>query len=81
MIEVFITNIKVNRKQKKITNQLKKKFKNLVIDYDMNESDLDFPCGHTVIRVETIAVNVQQIINIIQNQGIVCKIMKDKICN
>ncbi|MGY5354732.1 hypothetical protein [Wenyingzhuangia sp. IMCC45467] len=81
MVEVFITNIKKEKEAKKIVQLLEKKFLNIIVDYDMNETGLDFPCGHTVIRTENTLLDIHKIIATIQQRGIICEIMKDKICN
>ncbi len=81
MIEIFITNITEEQKAIELVQLLKKEFVHLEIDYDMNETSLPFPCGHTVLRVEGLYTNTEQIIALAKNKNIICEIMKDKICD
>ncbi|WP_298420723.1 hypothetical protein [uncultured Kordia sp.] len=58
---------------------LKTEFPELKIDYDMDETNLPYPCGHTVIRIKGIYFSIEKIVSLISKKGFVCEIMKDKI--
>ncbi|WP_420573309.1 hypothetical protein [Kordia sp.] len=80
MIEVFITNIKIQTDAEKVVEMLKSNFPTLKINFDMDETGLAFPCGHTVIRIEGINFNIKNIISIIKNEKFLCEVMEDRIC-
>ena len=80
MIEVFITNITEVYQAKKIVKQLSKHFLEFKIDYDLNETGLHFPCGHTVIRVEGEKIPLKSIAQIVYQMGFECQVMPDAIC-
>lgn len=80
MIEVFITNITKDYQAKKVIKQLYKHFLDFKIDYDLNETALHFPCGHTVIRVESEKIPVESIVQMVRQMGFECKVMPDTIC-
>lgn len=52
MVEVFITDIKKQTQAKKMVKTLKRLFSELKISFDMDETGLPFPQGHTVLRAE-----------------------------
>lgn len=80
MVEVFITNITEKAAVNSLKKLLKEEFTNLLINFDMDETGLPYPCGHTVLRVEGKNIDVKKIISTLQKQGILSEIMKDEIC-
>lgn len=50
MVEVFITDIQNNLQADLILNNIQKDNTDLKINFDLNETDLSFPCGHTIIN-------------------------------
>ncbi|MBM1106245.1 hypothetical protein JQC67_08865 [Aurantibacter crassamenti] len=80
MVEVFITTISNKRQAKRIINCIKKEFEDLKINFDLDETGLPFPCGHTVLRIEGLQINTSEVIKIVQKEAVMCQIMKDKIC-
>jgi hypothetical protein len=80
MIEVFITDIQNNIQAYEILKKIQKDNTDLKINFDLNETDFPFPCGHTVLRVEAIKINLDNIMATLKNQGFNCEIMEDKIC-
>lgn len=79
MIEVFITNITKEYQAKKVIKQLCNRFLDFKIDYDLNETALNFPCGHTVIRVEGERIPVKSIVHIVRQMGFECQVMPDTV--
>ncbi|MEE9361384.1 MAG: hypothetical protein V3U92_02165 [Cellulophaga sp.] len=79
MVEVFITDIKEQALAKKIVKALEYVFSELDINYDMDETGLPFPQGHTVLRVEGENIDAGQIILIVKKSGLNCEIMEDNI--
>jgi hypothetical protein len=81
MIEVFITDISNKIQAEKVLNNLQKKHPDLRINYDLSETELPFPCGHTILRIEGIDVNTKAIMKIVIGLGFQTEILEDKICN
>ncbi len=80
MIEVFITDIQNNIQADTILNNIHKDNSDLKINFDLNETDLSFPCGHTILRVEGNKINSYSILASVRKQGFNCEILEDKIC-
>ena len=80
MVEVFITDIQNNIQADIILNNIQKDNTDLKINFDFNETDLSFPCGHTILRVEGNKINSDKILETVRNQGFNCEILEDKIC-
>ena len=80
MVEVFITDIQNSIQADIILNEIQKDYTDLKMDFDFNETDLSFPCGHTILRVEGQKINSERIIVSVRNQGFNCSILEDKIC-
>jgi hypothetical protein len=80
MVEVFITDIENKNQVDKIISLIKNANKALKINFDLNETNLPFPCGHTILRVEGVEINSNKIISIVKKQGFNCEILEDKIC-
>lgn len=81
MVEVFITDIKKQDQLQVVQRGLVAGFPDLKICFDLNETGLPFPCGHTVLRVEgQRAFDQESIIATVCNSGFSCNIMEDKIC-
>ncbi len=49
------------------------------INFDLNETDFSFPCGHTILRVEGTKVNSENILKQIGKLGFKCDVLEDKI--
>ena len=80
MVEVFITDIQSNIQADFILKNIQKDNTNLKINFDLNETDLSFPCGHTILRVEGSNINSDKIMVSVRQQGFHCEILEDKIC-
>ena len=49
------------------------------VNFDFNETEVAFPCGHTILRMEDV-VNSDEIIAIVKESGFKCEVLEDKIC-
>lgn len=81
MIEIFITDIKNEIQFDKILTEIQKENSELKINFDLNETDLPFPCGHTILRVEGNKINSAKILQKVKILGFNCEILEDKICH
>lgn len=80
MTEVFITNIKNEKQADKVANSILSNYSGLKINTDLNETELPFPCGHTILRIEGDNFNSDEIITSLDRLDIKCQILEDKIC-
>lgn|GEM_PF-379571 len=79
-IEVFTTNIQSKIQAERIVQILESSFPKLKINFDLCETELPYPCGHTILRVEDNEINSEIIISIIKQSGFMCDILEDKVC-
>ena len=80
MIEIFITDIQNKSQAERTISTIQNENTELKINFDLNETDLPFPCGHTILRVEGNTINSDNILNSVRKQGFNCEILEDKIC-
>lgn len=81
MVEVFITDIQNEIQTAKVFTEIQKENTDLKINFDLNETDLPFPWGHTILRVEGNKINSEKILQKVKTLGFNCEILEDKICN
>lgn len=79
MIEVFIADIKKQAQVIKTVKILKQEFSELKINFDMDETGLSFPQGHTVLRVEGEHIDARGVILMVEELGFKCEIMEGNI--
>ncbi|RCR67883.1 hypothetical protein [Larkinella punicea] len=80
-IEVLITDIKNNIQVEHLVKNLKDSFPTLKINFDLSETKLPYPCGHTVLRIEGSQKLSEEIKSILIHSGFKCAILEDKVCN
>ncbi|HLO42691.1 MAG TPA: hypothetical protein VK175_00085 [Leadbetterella sp.] len=80
MVEVFITDIQNNIQSDIILDNIQKDKTDLKITFDLNKTDLSFPCGHTILRIEGNKINADKIMVSVRKQGFNCEILEDKTC-
>lgn len=80
MTETFITNIQNKVQANIILNSIKTENPDLKVNFDLNETEKAFPCGHTILRVEGDKINLERIVTSVQNLGYSCEILQDKVC-
>jgi hypothetical protein len=79
MVEVFITDIQTKEQAESISGILQTP--SLKINYDLNETDRPYPCGHTILRVECHELNSEAIMATVRTLGFNCDVLEDKICH
>jgi hypothetical protein len=79
MVEVFITDIKRRAQAKKMVKAIEQLCSELKINFDMDETGLPFPQGHTVLRVEGENIDAKRIILMVKKSGFMCEIMEGSI--
>lgn len=80
MVEVFITNVRELIEAKRMQNVLENSFPELKINFDLENSERPFPCGHTILRAEGAIINPETIISTTRESGFMTEILEDKIC-
>ncbi|WP_020529274.1 hypothetical protein [Flexithrix dorotheae] len=81
MVEVFITNIKLENQAIAVLESLESDFPDLLINFDLEDFQAPYPCGHSILRVEGKSINPQSIINCLRLKGFECEVLVDKICH
>lgn len=77
MVEIFITDIIKICQVIEIIEAIEQTYSELKINFDMDETGLPFPQGHTVLRVEGENLDEKKIILMVQKSGFNCQIMED----
>lgn len=80
MIEIYITNIENEVQANVVLNSILKLHPDLIINFDLNETNIPFPCGHTILKVEGHIFNPERILQLVNDLGYLCEILEDKIC-
>lgn len=80
-LEVFVTDIRNPIQVEQLLKKLKRSFPKLKINYDLSASELPYPCGHTVLRVEGNEISSGKIKSTISHLGFNCDVLEDKVCN
>ncbi|QCX37361.1 hypothetical protein FF125_02510 [Aureibaculum algae] len=80
MVEVFITNVKSVCLSQEILKLLEKSFPTLKINFDLEDFNKPYPCGHSILRIEGKVIDPKSIIQYLKSKGIKCELLKDKIC-
>ena len=58
MTEIFITNIQNKVEANRILNSIKTENPELNVNFNFNETEKSYPCGHPILRVEGGKINV-----------------------
>jgi len=80
MIEVYTTDIPSDSIANCILTNLKISFPKLIFSYDIEKPIIDYPCSHSILRVEGESFNVEKVMLYIHKLGFRCDILEDKIC-
>lgn len=80
LVEVFTTSIQNDIQAEHTLQSLAGCFPELKMNFDLNETDLPYPCGHTILRVEGDTINSKEIISIVNQSGFKCDVLEDKVC-
>lgn len=81
MIEVFTTDVQNEFQAEKLLSILNNNFPQLKINFDIERTQLPYPCGHSILRVEGRLINSEKIISLASKSGFMCDILEDKICH
>lgn len=80
MIEIYMTNIRSETLSKEILRYLESHYPNLKINFDLEDFDKPYPCGHSILRIEGESINTNSISSRLRSKGIECELLEDKPC-
>ncbi|MHA7944904.1 hypothetical protein ACJOV8_017655 [Formosa sp. 3Alg 14/1] len=80
MVEVFITNVKSECHSEDILQFLEHSYPTLKIDFDLEDFNKPYPCGHSILRIEGELIDTITIVQQLKSKGIECDVLEDKIC-
>lgn len=80
MVEVFITNVQSKCHSEEILQFLKNNYPTLKNNFDLEDFNKPYPCGHSILRIEGELIDSNIIVQELKNKGIKCKLLEDNIC-
>tara|TARA_R110002012_G_scaffold309579_2_gene516649 strand:+ start:4984 stop:5256 length:273 start_codon:yes stop_codon:yes gene_type:complete len=80
MVEVFMTNVKSEISSKELLLLLEIEYPQLKINFDLEDFNRPYPCGHSILRIEGESIDTIAIERQLKNKSIECKLLEDKIC-
>tara|TARA_R110002049_G_scaffold3514_2_gene26322 strand:+ start:2437 stop:2697 length:261 start_codon:yes stop_codon:yes gene_type:complete len=80
MVEVFMTNIPDQDQAKACIAILENSFSGLKISFDIELTIINYPCDHSILRVEGNTIPVENFATEVNTLGFECDILEDKIC-
>ncbi|AIZ43398.1 hypothetical protein M666_18685 [Cellulophaga baltica 18] len=80
MVDVVITNVKSECHSEEILQFLKNEYPTLKINFDLEDFNKPYPCGHSILRIEGELINTNTIVHELKSKGIECDLLEDKIC-
>jgi hypothetical protein len=69
MVEIFITDIQNEIQANEVSGIIQNENADLKINFDLNETDFSFPCGHTILRIEGSKINSDKILSAVSQSG------------
>lgn len=75
-----MTNIRSETLSKEILRYLESHYPNLKINFDLEDFDKPYPCGHSILRIEGESINTNSISSRLRSKGIECELLEDKPC-
>ena len=80
MIEVYTTDIPNKIIANSILTNLKISFPKLRFNYDIEKPIINYPCTHSILRVEGESFNIEKVMLYIHKLGFRCDVLEDKLC-
>lgn len=80
MIEVFTTSIQNQKQADSMLRILKNSFPELKFNFDLSDTGANFPCEHSILRVEGTKLDSDAIISAVSQSAFKCEVLEDKIC-
>jgi len=80
MIEVFFTNVQTEVESTELLEVLRKRNPSLKSNFDLEDFNKPFPCGHSILRVVGKTFDPSSIIQLLHSKGYKCQVLEDKVC-
>lgn len=85
IVEIFTTNVQNKHQVSDTLKILSREFPELRINFDLSdfylyEKRIDYPCKHSILRVEGHDINIKRIVSIVNESGFKCDIFEDRKC-
>jgi len=80
MIEVFTTNIPNTDQAISVLKALENDFLELKINFDIERTIINYPCDHSILRVEGNIIETEPFMKAVNSLGFACDVLEDKIC-
>lgn len=80
MIEVLMTNVKSEILSIEIVQFLEREHPQLRFDFDLEDFNQPYPCGHSILRIEGNVIDIHLIIQQVKSKGMECDFLVDKMC-
>ena len=75
-----MTNIKTEILSIEILQFLESEYPQSKINFDLEDFNKPYPCGHSILRIEGKFIDTNSITRQLKNKGIECELLEDKIC-
>lgn len=75
-----MTNVKSEILSTEILQSLESEFQQLKINFDLEDFNKPYPCGHSILRIEGKFIDTNSITRQLKSKGIECELLEDKIC-
>ena len=80
MVEVLITNVKSEILSTEILQFLEKEYPQLKFNFDLEDFNKPYPCGHSILRIEGKIIDTYSITQQLKSKKIECELLVAKIC-
>lgn len=81
MVIIFTTNIPNKYEASDIMSVTRYNYPDLLLSFDIENAVSNYPCDHSILRVEGEKIRSQNIIAIVNQAGFECDILEDKVCS
>jgi len=81
MVIIFTTNIPNQYEASDIMSAITHHNPELQLSFDIESAVSNYPCDHSILRVEGEKVRPQDIMAMVSQAGFECDILEDKVCS
>lgn len=81
MVTIFTTNIPNQYEASDIMSVIRHHNPGGQLSFDIENAVSNYPCDHSILRVEGEKVNPQNIMTMVNQAGFECDILEDKVCS
>lgn len=81
MVVIFTTNIPNKYEAGNIMHTIKRNYPDLDLSFDIENAVSNYPCDHSILRVEGEQISSGKIITMVNKAGFSCDVLEDKVCS